>query len=68
MIDKNLVCEMYKDGKSMRQIALLFGTNHKRISRILKDKNIQTRKPKNLKYKKSLSAKTKDYIIIWLPT
>lgn len=56
MIDKNLVCEMYKDGKSMRQIALLCGTNHKFISRILKSENIQTRKPKNLRGKKKFEC------------
>jgi len=39
---------MYKDGKSMRQIALELDTNHKLISRILKGKNIKTRKPKNI--------------------
>ena len=49
MIDKDLVCKMYQDGKSMRQIALELGTNHKLISRILKGKNIQTRKPKKLR-------------------
>ena len=42
------IIKMYKSGKSMRQIALEFDTNHKLISRILKGKNIQTRKPKNL--------------------
>ena len=49
MIDKDLVCKMYQDGKSMRQIASELETNHKLISRILKGKNIQTRKPKNLR-------------------
>jgi len=49
MLDKELICKMYKDGKSMRQIALEFSTNHKLISRVLKSKNIQTRKPKNLR-------------------
>ena len=56
MIDKNLVCEMYKDGKSMRQIALFYGTNHKLISRILKGENIQTRKSKNLRGKKKFEC------------
>ena len=46
-MDKELICRMYKDGKSMRQIALEFETNHKLISRVIKGKNIQTRKPKN---------------------
>lgn len=58
MIDKDLVCKMYKDGKSMRQIGLEFGTNHKLISRILKGKNIQTRKPKNLRGKKKFECDT----------
>jgi hypothetical protein len=49
MLDKELICKRYKDGKSMRQIALEFNTNHKLISRILKGKNIQTRKTKNLR-------------------
>lgn len=56
MIDKDFVCKMYKDGKSMRQIALEIGTNHKLISRILKGKNIQTRKPANLRCKKKFEC------------
>lgn len=56
MIDKDLVCKMYKDGKSMRQIALEIGTNHKFISRLLKGKNFQTRKPKNLRGKKKFEC------------
>ncbi len=47
MLNKELICKMYEEGKSMRKIALEFETNHKRISRILNDENIQTRKPKN---------------------
>lgn len=58
MIDKDLVCKMYKDGKSMRQIASEIGTNHKLISRILKGKNIQTRKPTNLRGKKKFECDT----------
>lgn len=56
MLDKDLICKMYKDGKSMRQIALEFETNHKLISRILKGKNIQTRKPANLRGKKKFEC------------
>ena len=56
MLDKDLICKMYKDGKSMRQIALEFDTNHKLISRVLKCKNIQTRKPKNLSDKKKFEC------------
>ena len=48
-MNKDLICKMYKDGKSMRQIALEFNTNHKLISRILKKENIETRKPRNLR-------------------
>lgn len=40
----------------MRQIALEFKTNHKLISRILKGKNIKTRKPKNLRSKKKFDC------------
>lgn len=58
MIDKDLICKMYKDGKSMRQIALEYETNHKLISKILKGKNIQTRKPKNLRGKKKFECDT----------
>lgn len=47
---------MYKNGNSMRQIALAFNTNHKLISRILKKENIETRKPKNLKGKKKFEC------------
>jgi len=43
------IAKMYNNGKSMRQIALELDTNHKRISRILKGKDIQTRKPLNLR-------------------
>lgn len=55
-MDKDLVCKMYKDGRSMRQIALEFNTNHKLISRILKGKSIQTRTPKNLRGKKKFDC------------
>lgn len=51
-MDKNNIIEMYENGKSMRQIALEYWTNHKLISRILKWWNIETRKPMNLRWKK----------------
>jgi len=54
VIDK-VIC-LYSKGLSMRSIALEFGTNHKLISRILKGKNIQTRKPKNLRGKKKFEC------------
>ena len=66
MLDKELICKMYKDGKSMRQIALEFDTNHKLISRILKGKNVQTRNPKNLRGLKSLNVIPRGYTTIWL--
>ena len=56
MLDKDLICKMYKDGKSMRQIALELETNHKRISRILKGKHIETRKPLNIRGKKKFEC------------
>ena len=56
MLDKDLICKMYKEGKSMRQIALEFETNHKLISKILKDKDIQIRKPLNLRGKKKFEC------------
>jgi hypothetical protein len=56
MLDKVLICKLYKNGKSMRQIALEFGTNHKLISRILKGQNIKTRKPLNLRGKKKFEC------------
>ena len=55
-IDKNLVCEMYKNGKSMRRIALTFNTNHKLISKILKGENIKTRQPLNLRGKRKFNC------------
>ena len=39
---KKRICKMYKQGKSMRLLALEFETTHKRISRILKGKDIPT--------------------------
>ena len=47
MIEKN-VCKMYKDGNSMRSIVIVFNTNHKMISRILKRNNIEKRATLNL--------------------
>ena len=55
-MDKVVICKMYEEGKSMRQIALYFDTNHKRISRILKGKNIKTRKPLNMRGKKKFDC------------
>ena len=55
-MNKDLICKMYEDGKSMRKIALEFDTNHKLISRILKGKNIKTRKHLNLRGKKKFDC------------
>ena len=55
-MDKDLICKMYKDGKSMRQIALEFDTNHKLISRILKGEEVQIRKPLNIRGKKKFEC------------
>ena len=41
-----ILCD-YKNGLSMRKIAVKYNTNHKRISRILKSNNIATRPYKN---------------------
>ena len=48
-MDVDLIVELYKKGDSMRSIADKLGTNHKLISRVLKENDIQTRKPKNLR-------------------
>ncbi len=56
IMDKELICRMYKDGKSMRRIALELGTNHKKISRILKGKNIKTREPLNIRGKRKFEC------------
>lgn len=50
-MNKELICRMYSDGKSMRRIALELDTNHKLISRVLSGKGVETRKPKNLRGK-----------------
>ena len=45
----DLIIELYKKGDSMRSIADKLGTNHKLISRVLKENDVQTRKPKKLR-------------------
>lgn len=37
------ICKMYENGASMREVALYFNTNHKRISRILNKCGIEIR-------------------------
>ena len=48
-MDNDLIVDLYSKGESMRSIADKLGTNHKRISKILKLNNVPTRKPKNLR-------------------
>ena len=55
-MNKDEIVKMYKDGKSMRRIALEFETNHKLISRILKGEDIQTRQHLNLRGKKKFKC------------
>jgi hypothetical protein len=55
-INKILVVEMYKNGSSMRNIALKFNTNHKLISRILKGFNVNTREPLMLRCKRKFEC------------
>ena len=45
----DMIVELYKKGNSMRTIAKKMDTNHKVISRVLKENDVQTRKPKNLR-------------------
>lgn len=45
----DMIVELYKKGNSMRSIAKKMDTNHKVISRVLKENDVQTRKPKNLR-------------------
>lgn len=46
------IVDMYNDGRSMREIAKLLNTNHKRISKILKKYNINKRPCKGKGVKK----------------
>ena len=58
----DLICLLYAKGSSMRQIALKFNTNHKKISKLLKSKNVVTREPLNLRGKKKFKCdRTRDY-------
>lgn len=50
-LEKEKVCNMYRSGKSMREIAIELNTNHKLISRVLKSQQIETRPPLNLRGK-----------------
>jgi len=55
-LDVTLICSMYKEGHSMRNIASKLGTNHKKVSKILKNYNIETRKPLNLRGKRKFEC------------
>lgn len=57
-MDENLIIDLYLKGESMRAIANNLGTNHKLISRVLKRRNISTRKPKNLRGVKKFNCDT----------
>ena len=50
------IVEMYSSGKSMREIALKFSTNHKLISRVLKSEGVEARSPLNLRGKKKFEC------------
>ena len=55
-MNEDKICKLYNQGLSMRCIAIKFNTNHKRISKILNNKNIKTRPPKNLRGKKKFNC------------
>lgn len=58
----NEICKMYKDGSSMREVALYFDTNHKRISRILNKCGIEIRNvSKSLNLNKFKSKLERDF-------
>jgi hypothetical protein len=48
-MNAELIVDLYKKGDSMRSIADKLGTNHKLISRVLKENGIKTREPKSLR-------------------
>lgn len=54
-----LIKNMYNDGLSMRYIADIMDTNHKLISRKLKQKGVETRKPKNVRSYRKFDDKKK---------
>jgi hypothetical protein len=55
-MEKTEIVKMYNSGKSMREIALIFSTNHKLISKILKSEGVETRSPLNLRGKKKFEC------------
>lgn len=57
-MDEDEVVKRYLAGETMRSIACGLGTNHKRISRILKRNGVEVRKAKNIRgYRKFPCAK-----------
>lgn len=48
-MNNDLIVGLYLKGESMRSIAEKLETNHKLISRVLKENGVPTRKPKNLR-------------------
>lgn len=50
------VVDLYSSGMTMRQIAKLFNTNHKLISRILKKESIVTRPSNNTRYARKFNC------------
>ena len=51
------VVELYSGGMTMRQIAKLFNTNHKLISRILKKEGVVTRPSNNTRYARKFKCR-----------
>ena len=62
-MDKEIIM-MYKNGKTMREIANKYGYERHRISRILKKNNVSTSKRKFLKGKKFKNKENDEYIVI----
>ena len=62
-MDKEVIM-MYKNGKTMREIANKYGCERHRISRILKKNNVSTSKRKFLKGKKFKNKENDEYIVI----
>lgn len=61
-MNNNKIVDMYLSGMSMRSIALSIGTNHKKVSKILKENHIETRKSLNLRGVKKFNCnKERDY-------
>ena len=59
LMNEEQVVKLYIDGKSMREIAMQLGTNHKLISRILKKNRVETRPTRNTRTIRKFSCKKK---------